>query len=511
MINSIRMGGLVSGLDTETIVKNLMKAESAPLNKLLQKKQTEEWRRDQYREMNALLSDLKNKTFDMKLQGTYQKKVLTSDNDSVVSVKQKGSPSASVYNVEVDKLPEPSKAASVKFTTDAILKDGSTAIGEEFSFAIGSEIKSIIEVKKDDTINSILAKVNALSSKTGVSASYLKDDKSITFTTTTSGAESKIELSGQFGVKLGMSAGIVDDKVIINPADPTNENFKTSTGHQLSADAKSATVKINSISYSVNSTSFTFDGVEFNIKSKGTTQVNLKPDEDAIFKSIKEYVEKYNDILDKINKKISESSYKDFKPLLAEEKESLSDKQIEQWEEKAKSGLLRQDTLLSNVLSQMRQSLSTNVKGTGIDPKYDSLSEIGITTGTYSEKGKLYISDTKLREAISQNGNAIMEMFTRTSTSTDANVKLNESGFAERLYNQLNVSMGKLTDKAGSSASLADKSILGKGLSRINTDISKWETRLEGIESRYWRKFTAMETAMNKANAQGNWLSQQQG
>lgn len=90
MVSPIRMGGLVSGLETESIVKNLMKAQSAPLNKLLQKKQTEEWRRDQYREMNALLSDLKNKTFDMKLQSTYQKKELTSNNDSIVSVKTKG-------------------------------------------------------------------------------------------------------------------------------------------------------------------------------------------------------------------------------------------------------------------------------------------------------------------------------------------------------------------------------------------------------------------------------------
>ncbi len=493
------MGGLVSGLDTESIVKNLMKAESAPLNKLLQKKQTEEWRRDQYREMNALLSDLKNKTFDMKLQGTYQKKVLASDNESVVSVKQKGNPSASIYNVEVDELPKPAKAASLKFTTNSSLKDGSTAIGETFSFTIGSDPNNIIDVKNDDTVNSIISKVNALSSKTGVTASYLKDDRSITFTTTTSGVNAKIELGGQFGTKLGMSAMTVDKNTTANP------------NNQIPADAEAKAVKINGISYLVNSPTFTFDGVEFNIKSTGTTQVNQKPDEDAIFKSIKEYVDKYNDIMDKINGKISETTYKDYKPLLAEEKEALSDKQVEQWEVKAKSGLLRQDTLLSNALSQMRQSLSTNVTGAGIDTKFDSLSEIGITSGSYMEKGKLYISDTKLREAIAQNGNAVMELFTRTSTSTDSATKFSESGLAERLYNNLNSVMTKLTDKAGSSASLADNSTIGKGLSRINTDISKWGSRLEDIEQRYWKKFTAMETAMSRANSQSSWLSQQQG
>jgi len=494
------MGGLVSGLETETIVKNLMKAESAPLNKLLQKKQTEEWRRDQYREMNALLSDLKNKTFDMKLQGTYQKKVLTSDNETIVSTKQKGAPSSSTYNVDVKSLAEPAKAASVKFISDG-LTDGLTAIGEEFEFKIGS---TPIKVLKTDTTNSIIAKINSVSSTTGVSASYLKDDNSITFMTTTSGDSAAITISSDgFGAsnKLGLSAGTVSSTAITG--------FGTNDGFQSSKDAISGTVEINGISYQVKSSTFTLDGVEFNIKSKGKTQVNLKPDEDAVFKSIKEYVDKYNDIMDKINKKISESSYRDYKPLLSEEKESLSDKQVEQWEEKAKSGLLRQDSLLSNVLSQMRLSLSANVKGSGIDPKFDSLSEIGITTGDYSQKGKLNISETKLREAIATNGNAVMELFTRTSTSTDANTKFNESGFAERLYNQLNSTMSKLTDKAGSTASLTDNSILGKGLSRINTDISKWGTRLEGIEQRYWKKFTAMESAMNKANSQGSWLSQQ--
>ncbi|MGO4180751.1 flagellar filament capping protein FliD [Paenibacillus sp. TAF43_2] len=507
MVSSIRMGGLVSGLNTESIVKDLMKAESAPLNKLLQKKQTEEWRRDQYREMNALLSDLKNKTFDMKLQGTYQKKVLASDNDTIVSAKQKGNPTASVYNVEVDVLPTAAKAATVKFSADKNLKDGTIALNEEYSFSIGSDPNDIIKVEKGDSINSILAKVNALSSKTGVTASYLQDDKSITFTTKATGATAAITINSTdlpADNKLGLSTGTVNSNAAIT-------GFSTNQGFQSSADAKAQTVKINGIPYSVNSTTFTFDGVEFNIKSKGTTKVDLKPDEDAMFKSIKDYVDKYNEIIEKINKKVDERTYKDFKPLLAEEKQSLSDKQVEQWEEKAKSGLLRQDTLLSTGLSQMRQALMSNVKGSGMDTKLDSLTEIGITTGAYNENGKLYISETKLREAISKNGNAVMDLFTKTSSSTDPATKFNESGLAERLYNQLNSTMTKLTEKAGSNASLVDKSILGEGLKRINSDISRWESRLQDKESRYWKKFTAMETAMNKANAQGNWLSQQQG
>ncbi|MET1032016.1 flagellar cap protein FliD N-terminal domain-containing protein, partial [Domibacillus tundrae] len=58
----LRVGGLASGMDIESIVKNVMTAERMPLDKLKQKKQTLEWQRDQYREMNILLQDFLNLT-----------------------------------------------------------------------------------------------------------------------------------------------------------------------------------------------------------------------------------------------------------------------------------------------------------------------------------------------------------------------------------------------------------------------------------------------------------------
>jgi flagellar hook-associated protein 2 len=502
MVSPIRFGGLVSGLDTETIVKNLMKAQQAPMNKLIQNKQTEEWRRDQYREMNSLLLDLKNKTFDMKLQSTFQKKAVSSDNEAVVSAKQKGTPSLAAYKVEVTGTATEANAASVKFTNT--LTDGATKIGDTFEFMVGT---AKIAVTTEDTIDSVISKVNAVSSITRVTASYLQDDKSITFTTTASGASSAISITrvgADFGAsnKLKLSAGTVNS---------ISETFDTDTGSQLSADAIPRTVIINGISHNVNSSTFTYDGVEFNVKDAGKATVQVKADEDAVFNSIKGYVDKYNEIIAKINVKVSEAQYRDFKPLLDDEKATLSEKQVEQWENKAKSGLLRQDTLLSNALMEMRQALSTPVKGSGINSEFDTISEIGITTGTYSEKGMLHLDETKLREAIAQNGSSVMDLFTKVSASTDDSTKFSESGLAARMYDQLNISISKLSEKAGNAANLVDDSMISKNLKKMDKDISKWETRLQDIENRYWRQFTAMETAMNKANSQSSWLTQQVG
>jgi flagellar hook-associated protein 2 len=219
-------------------------------------------------------------------------------------------------------------------------------------------------------------------------------------------------------------------------------------------------------------------------------------------------LDKYNEVIAKLNTETKEAKYRDYTPLLDEQKEAMSDKQIELWEEKAKSGLLRSDSILTSALTEMRRSLSSPVTGV-TDTKFDTLSEIGITTGSYLEDGKLYINETKLKEAITQNGSKVMELFTKSSDSTVSTTKFNESGLGQRLYDQIVSSMGKITDKAGSVASLTDNSILGKSIDRMDDEIDRWQDRLSQIEDRYWRQFTAMEQAMNKANSQSSWLAQQ--
>lgn len=506
MISPIRTGGMVSGLDTESIIKKLMSAEKAPLNKLLQKKQTEEWKRDQYREMNNLFLDFRKATQDLRLQSSFQKKAVSSDNEAIVSAKQKGVPNLTSYDVNVTSLATSAKAASVKFTTN--MTNDTTAIGEAFDFKVGASATTI-NVLATDTVSSVISKVNSASATTGVTASYFSGDKSITFTSTATGSGAAVTIGlvgADFGPsnKLNLSAGTV------NNGAPTG--FGTASGTQSSADAVQGNVKINGINYATSGSTVNFDGIEFNLKSVGTTKVNVKPDEDAIFNSIKGLVDKYNDLISKVNGKLTEPSYKDYQPLLDDQRAAMSDKQIEQWETKAKSGLLRRDSMLSDALTDLRKVFSTPIAASsGIDPNFSTISQVGITTGSYMENGKLYLDETKLRDAISKNGTKVMDLFTKVSSSADLTTKFNESGIAQRLYTQLNNSMKALTDKAGSILYLVDKSVLGKELRGIDKDIISWNDRLQTKEDSYWKRFTAMEKAMSKAQSQSSWLSQHSG
>jgi flagellar hook-associated protein 2 len=195
----------------------------------------------------------------------------------------------------------------------------------------------------------------------------------------------------------------------------------------------------------------------------------------------------------------------DYPPLTDEQKDAMSEKDIEKWEEMARSGLLRNDPLLQSVVFKMRTTMSATVPGLTGGQGYDRLAEIGITTGSYYEKGKLYIDETKLKDALQKDPEGVMQLFTK---SADVYA---DKGIAMRLYDDVNNAITLISAKAGSESTYTtvDNSTIGVRLAQIDEDIVTMEDRLVGIEDRYWRQFTAMEQAIQQMNATSMWLAQQ--
>ncbi len=203
-----------------------------------------------------------------------------------------------------------------------------------------------------------------------------------------------------------------------------------------------------------------------------------------------------------MNSRISEERDRDYLPLTDEEREELTDEQEEQWEETAKTGLLRSDTLLTGIVSSMRSSLASIVSNTG--SSFNSMASIGITTGDYTEKGKLYIDEDKLKEAISSDPDAVMNLFTTSSEVAG------EEGLAVRVYDSLNSGINQLISKAGldSSYSIFDNSTLGEKITDYEEQIDTWDDRLQEMEDRYYTQFTALETALYSMSQQSSWITQ---
>lgn len=370
---------------------------------------------------------------------------------------------------------------------------------------------------KTTSMNDIMKAVNA---DTTINATMKYDLTTNTFKieSRSTGVTSKLAIKD-------VSGNLMAALKINIPADPVQGTDASITVEGIS-DEPVTIVRPNN--------SFTYDGLTFDIKADFTSGGTVEPikatvvsDPTKTFDYIKTFVDKYNELIDKINDKINEKVNRDYAPLTDEQKESLSEDQIEKWEEKAKSGLLKNDSILSGIVTQLRSALYAAVEGAGV-----SLSSIGITTSSnYEDKGKLVISESKLKEALTNRSEDISKLFTNSSTvsyyesinnSTLKSQRYKESGIAQRFSDIIQDAIRTSTNNNGAKGSLLEKAgmegdrsestnLLYKEIMEFDSQIAEMNKRLLEKENALYEKFAKMESAMEKMNSQQSWLMQQFG
>ncbi|MDQ0285630.1 flagellar hook-associated protein 2 [Desulfofundulus luciae] len=505
--SSLRIGGLASGIDTDSIIKELMKAQRIPLDRLNQDKQILQWQQEDYRAIYDSLRAFRDKVFNMKLQATYMAKTATSSNEAAVSATAGSSAVPGMYTVTVTQLAQGVSKGSQDTLPDEANADGSTmSLKQQFGLGydtLAFTLEGANGIKKfsfdTNTANiyTVVSEINA--ANLGITASYDATLNRFFLTTTSTGAAAKIIVTNDSNNFLSNNAGDGNNTLkLLLKGDGTAYtgqdavfNFGDATG------LKSATNTV------------TINGITLTLKQGGgaSTTITVSNDTDAVFNAIKDFVDAYNEIIDKINGKLTEPRYRDYLPLTDEQREQLSDEQEKQWEEKARSGLLRGDSLLESVVSRMRATMSAVVPGLTGGQGYKTLAQIGITTLSYEERGKLYIDEAKLKDALQKDPDGVMNLFTKSAENYA------EKGIAMRLYDDINSAMALISARAGTSSSYstADNSAIGRQIAAMNERISTLEERLQQMEDRYWRQFTAMEQAIQQMNAQSAWLAQQLG
>lgn len=231
---------------------------------------------------------------------------------------------------------------------------------------------------------------------------------------------------------------------------------------------------------------------------------------DDIMTKIKEFVTTYNGFIKDLNDQTKETKYRDYKPLTSEQKEDMSENEIKLWEEKAKSGLLRGDTLIREGLSNMRELVYQS--NPAINSKYNTLFSIGITTSkNYNDGGTLQIDETKLRKVLEEDPDAVEKLFKNSEGKKEDIVDgktVDTRGYIDKLRESMKSFEITIEKKAGRSTMTDGQYAIGKNLVDTESRISTWKRKLEDIESRYWKQFTAMEQAINKANSQSSMFAQ---
>ena len=269
--------------------------------------------------------------------------------------------------------------------------------------------------------------------------------------------------------------------------------------------ASNGLVEVDGAEYEADSNTITVNGLTLDLKMADKDElvtITITQDTDAVYNMVKDFVKEYNELLEEMNKAYNADSARDYKPLTDEQKEAMSEKEIEKWENKIKDSLLRRDNTLGSLISSMRSCLSGSVEFEG---KSYALSSFGICSTNYSEKGKLHIYgdpddsagamyDDKLRAAIEENPDAVMEVLQTLS---------------ENLYNTVSDKM-KSTSLSSALTVYNDKK-LTKEITSYKKELSELEKRLADMEARYYKQFTAMEKAMSQLNSSANSLASMMG
>lgn len=480
-----RISGLASGMDIDTLVKNLVKADSQPLTKLNQQKQLLEWKREAYRQTSVkLVSFIQDKLASLSKSTSLnaQKATVTGNSTSVTA--NATSSASGVLEVSVSQLATASRAVSTGNPTKTdstsdwskVKLSAITGFGND-TIEIGGT--PITDITGDTTLGSLVSKIN--SSSAGVTAVLDSSTGKVSITSKTTG-EQDIELTGSIFTALKLDSNI--------------------------SGGKDAELVVNGVSMTNSSNSLTVNGVELTLNSVSTaaSTITVSKDVDAIVATVQSFVDTYNELLSFMNGQVSEERYSKYAPLSTDEKSAMTDDEIELWTSKAKSGMLKNDSILTSAISDMRAAMVQGV--TLPDGTKITFADLGMSTGTYETKGKLLLDTDKLRTALEKDPDIVNSFFGQNySNSTVNNSYTENDGILARMRKISNTAVIKLAETAGTSkyssdltAAFLSNSTMGTQLLGMDRRISELTSKISMKETNYYKKFTAMETAINKYN-----------
>ena len=264
-------------------------------------------------------------------------------------------------------------------------------------------------------------------------------------------------------------------------------------------------IELNGAEFTSNTNNYSINGLNIQALSVNTEAVSITTDSDVdgIYNMIKDFFKDYNTLLTDISKTYNATSASGYEPLSDDEKEGMTDSQIEAWEKKVKDALLRKDSTLSSISSLMSTDMMKSIEINGKDYNLSSfgIKTLGYFTAADNEKGNYHIDgnkdDTavsgntdKLREAIANDPETVVSFFTQLTTG---------------LYKDLTDKMKSTTMR--SIYNVYNDKQMSKEYSEYTTKIATQEEKIKTMEDFYNSKFTAMEKALSQLNSQTSALS----
>lgn len=453
-----------------------------------------------------------------------------SANQIILSVAQDGS----TASANGKKLIENLNLAAVKQTTDASGNITSSLEAIAFNTHTGTStiggsdttMETSVKMAATDKL-STLFKTNGSSS----SAEFTVNGKTITIDDVTSatvsdlidkinnagaGVTAALDATGQLKltsddnttkITLGVASSDTTDSAangrsLINGLSFDSNNKLAADTYGQTASGTSGKVTIDGKEYSTDTGKVSVGGVTYTLTAKGSTTVTVTNDTDKLVENVKKFVEDYNTMLDKLNSLYNEKQYSDYDVLTKSQENGMTADQISKWNEKAKSGLLYHDQTLGKIISNLREAIYTPVDS--VDSQYNSMMAIGISSST--DRGHLQLDEDKLKTALANDPDCVYQIFASSGdvTTTDADgttsttTDYDKEGVMNRISDKLFSGLKEIKSYAGTSTETSDGSSLGTLILNLQTKMSNFKTMMDSYESALYKKYDAMETAIQQ-------------
>lgn len=493
---AIRITGLNSGLDTETIISALVSAYNYKVEKY-EKAQTKlSWKQDAWKSLNTKIYSLYTTIGNYRYSTAYNLKSATSSDSTKVSVSSSNSAVNGTYSVQVTQLAKTAYVTSGEMSladtssTDSV---STTTTLSELGYTGGDTTITVngkeISVNGDTKLSSLVTSLK----DANLSANFDETYGRLYISAKTQGEAGNFDIEGDEDVLsvLGL----------------------TSSSGMVDIDGQDSVIYVNGAKYTGTSNSFTINGLTIeatgvtgdSYDSTGASAVTatVSTDTQGIYDKIKDFFTQYNALINEMNSLYNADSAKGYEPLTDDEKDAMSDTEIEAWEEKIKSALLRRDDTLESLISNMTSAMS---KGVTVNGKNYYLSSFGIQTLGYlnaaeNEEYAYHIYGDEDDSATSGETDKLMAAITNDPDTVIDFMK----GLASNLYSAIDSKM-KSTTLSSVYTVYNDKEMASE-YSDYTDLIAKWEEKLEDKEDYYYSKFSAMETALAKLNASSSSLS----
>ena len=453
------VGGLASGLDTNTIVDQLMSIERQPQVRIAQQKTIETARQQALRDINTRLVNLDNAIAGLRDVGTWAdvQSVDSSDSTRVSAVRTSGA-AAGGYSIGVTRL---ARAQQMTQGTAASAASANSTL----TIQVGSGAAIDVSLSAGDSLQAVADKING-SSGMGVYASVV--NSKLVLSGRTTGAANTISVTGSAAADFGFA------------------QTQAALDAQYTIDGVSKTSASNTVTDGL-------AGITLTLKATTAADVSISvgapgPDASAVQAKVQAFIDQYNSTIDFIRGKLNEK--------VVPNPQTDADRI---------KGVLQNDSALSGLLASLRSAVADPVSGR---PSASSLlSQIGVSTGASTGggalnqdaiAGKLTLDSAKLTEALT-NRFADTKSLLNNATGDYATM-----GLSQRLDSIVNAwtdsSTGIISSRISSEQSTID------ALTQRSADM---DVRLATREQALKAQFTAMETALSQAQSQSSWLTSQ--